>query len=136
MTPAGYERRRAWLRTRGFGQVLSLEFSHDFEGCVSALPDQFANGAGLDDASAGGAAGRLDGVAVHQEATAAEGIGAGVRFEPNDERAMIRGIERRANDNPAALRDGTDIGDGLHGGIVFAVIESGVARSFKLTVLH
>jgi hypothetical protein len=41
---------------------------------------------------------------------------------------MIRRVERRADDDPGALRDGADARDALHRGIILAVIESRVAR--------
>ena len=42
---------------------------------------------------------------------------------------MLGGVERWANDGPLALRDRSDIVNGLHGGIVLAVIEAGIAGS-------
>ena len=55
-------RRDRRLRTCGFRQILisSLEFGDDFENSISAPPNQFANRAGQEDASAGSAAARLD----------------------------------------------------------------------------
>src|SRR5580700_2701845 len=74
-------RRDRRLRTCGFGQILisSVEFGDGFENSISALPDPFTN-------RAGSAAARLHGVAVDQEAAAAEQVGADARD------ALHRGI--------------------------------------------
>ena len=116
-------RRDRRLRTCGFGQILisSVEFGDGFENSISALPDPFTN-------RAGSAAARLHGVAVDQEAAAAEQVGADARLKPQGVWTMIRRVERRADDDPGALRDGADARDALHRGIILAVIESRVAR--------
>jgi hypothetical protein len=47
---------------------------------------------------------------------------------------MMRRVERRADDDPGAQRDGADVRDGLHRGIILAVIESRLARPRGLSV--
>jgi hypothetical protein len=129
-------RRERRLRTRGFRQVLilCLEFGDGFENGISTLPNQFANCAGQDDAFAGSGAARLNRVAVHQEAVAAEQVSAGARLTPQNVSTVTERIERRPDNGSAALRDSAGVRDGLHRGSVLAVVESGIAHARGLAI--
>jgi hypothetical protein len=72
---------------------------------------------------------------MHQEATATERVGLFFWSEPQNVGAMFGGIYRRPSDRPVSLRDGADVRDGLHIGIVLAVTGSGISGSNVLAVL-
>jgi hypothetical protein len=117
-------------------QVLSRELGYDFQIAVTAVPDLLSRDARHNDAALGGSAGCGDRVAVHEKATAAEGVGAGVRCQRQHIRTVFRGIHRRSADGPVTLRNWADVLDGLHRGIVLALVSPGVSGGDKIAILQ
>lgn len=74
------------------------------------------------------------GVSVHEEADAAVRVGRRFGIEFQYIRAMIVAVDGRPGDRPVATRDGADVGDVLHSGIVLAFAGAGVPGGDVLAV--
>src|SRR5271154_922291 len=118
------------LRVRAL-RVLSRELGHDFQSRVAAVPDLLSRSAGHNDAAFGGGSGRVDAIAVHEESAAAQCVGARCR-QRQHKRPVLRGVNGWSRDGPVTLRNGADIGNRLHRGIVLAVVTPGIAGSHEL----
>src|SRR5579871_440915 len=111
------------------------DFRHDFQVAIAAVPNFLAGGSGKNDASFGGAAGMLLGIAVHEEAAAPKGFCFRGGIQSQDIRAVIRRVDRRPTYLPVADWDRADVLNVLHLRIVLAAICAGVASRNVLSIL-
>lgn len=71
---------------------------------------------------------------MHEEAAAAVGFGGRRGIEFQHIWAMIFAVDGRPGDRPIATRDGSDVGNIVHRGIVLAIVGTGVAGGDVLAI--
>ena len=77
----------------------------------------------------------FDGVAMHQETAAAEGLRCRRRLKMQYERPVRRGASGWADDGPVTFRDGSDIVDLFHLRIVLAGACARISRGYVRAIL-
>ena len=72
---------------------------------------------------------------MDEKAAAAVGLGFCGRFEAQNIRPVLVGVDGRTDDGPVAARDGADVGNALEGRIVFSFARAGIGGGNVLAVL-